>query len=234
MKICILGNSHAASLKTGWDQISSNYPQIKLTFFAARGNSLSGLESKLNILVAINPDLENSLMYTSGGIKQIHLNQYDLFLIYGLGFRIPKLDKRLPISTLNLLFSDINSNCLSINLAKKIRNIVSVPIYIGHAPLEAHENELSSKDTSNILIYEDVVKKMSLSINVSNTTLIGQPLLTRNEEYKTKREFSKGSTRLDVGDKLSGQLHPNDDLVHMNGKFGALWLEDFFKRVLVF
>jgi len=234
MKICILGNSHTASLKTGWDKISSDYPQVMLTFFAARGNAMSRLESKLNMLIAKDTELENSLKFTSGGIKQIDLNNYDLFLIYGLGFRIPKLDKRLPSSTLNMLFSEINSKSLSINLANKIRDIVSAPIYIGHAPLKADENELSSKDAMNILSYEDVLKKLSLSIKVSNITLIGQPLITRNGDFNTKREFSKGSTRLDIGDKLSGQLHPDEDLTHMNGQFGALWLENFFKKVLVF
>ena len=61
MKICVLGNSHIASLKNGWDRVGQKYPDIELVFFGARGAGLDGLELDGKALVAANDDLRHSL-----------------------------------------------------------------------------------------------------------------------------------------------------------------------------
>jgi len=227
----VLGNSHVASLRSGWDQISDAYPQHSYTFFAARGFLISKLELEDNMLIPKSLELFNSFTYTSGGQGKIDLNEYDLFLIYGLDFNVPILDARDSSGLLKALFSDIYQASLTFDLAKKIRGVVSVPIYIGHIPLEACNPNFTVGFPENCLSYENCIEKMQSAIEIPNVTLSKQPLVTRYGEYNSKQEYSKGSRRLDIGDRISNQLHPVDDFMHMNGQFGALWMEDFLANL---
>lgn len=227
----MLGNSHVASLRSGWDQISDAYPQYSYTFFAARGFLISKLELEDNMLIPKSLELFNSFTYTSGGKGKVDLKEYDLFLIYGLDFKVPILDARNSSGLLKALFSDVYSESLTFDLAKKIRGVVSVPIYIGHIPLEACNPNFYNAPPKNSLSYENCIEKMQSAIEIPNITLMKQPLITRNGEYHSKQEYSKGSRRLDIGDHISNQLHPNDDFMHMNGQFGALWMVDFLGKL---
>ena len=37
IKICVIGNSHAASIKSGWLAISEYYPEVELTIYPFHG-----------------------------------------------------------------------------------------------------------------------------------------------------------------------------------------------------
>ena len=61
--------------------------------------------------------------------------------------------------------------------------------------------------------------------------LIEQPLETIVNGGETHPQFSKGSKRLAIGDGFDDHPHPDEDNIHMNEAFGALWLQALFLKL---
>ena len=52
MKICILGNSHSAAIKYGWDKFGKKKLECNVTFFASDGRTLQkGLKINRDLLI---------------------------------------------------------------------------------------------------------------------------------------------------------------------------------------
>lgn len=229
MKICVLGNSHVASLKKGWDSIQTDNQKHQLSFFASRQNGLAGLKLNNGTLVPTTPQLLNDISYTSGGMKDIPLNEYDIFLLYGLGLSLSVLDTRLSTAVIQQTCIDIADRVLSFRIAKLIRSASHSKIYIGHNPQRSMDK--NARPRANKFDYKETFAFMSSAIDVVDTVLVDQPLVSLANGWNTKEEYSIGSTRLDVGDKISNQLHPDKETEHMNGDFGKLYLDSFFQRL---
>ena len=95
LKIGILSNSHAASLKVGWESIKENYPNIELTFFAAANKGMAKVKPESgNRFTSADILITRMLSITSGGLGSIEVDDYDAFLVYGLFLILPRLDHR--------------------------------------------------------------------------------------------------------------------------------------------
>lgn len=230
MRICMLGNSHIASLKNAWMEIGSMHPDCDLVFFASRQEGLSALQLKDNALIPTNDDAARDIRFTSGGHATIQLDEYDAFVTYGLLLSLPSLDRRLSSAVLRRSIVDGISNTLNIRLCKTIREGSSKPIFIGHNPLRAAPDPKLELRT-NMLDYNQLVDIVDSALGIENASLIRQPEQTIVRGWFTLGEYSRGSTRLDVGDNASNAPHPDHDYDHMNKAFGALWLHSLFRRL---
>jgi len=67
MKLCIIGNSHLAAIKLGWDQVGAEFPWLQPQFFGARADALLDLHAEGGRLVPATPDLAAKIAYVSGG-----------------------------------------------------------------------------------------------------------------------------------------------------------------------
>ena len=85
-RVCVLGNSHLASMKTGWDLIRDAHPDHDLTFFGAPKAMMDDLDLEDNILVPGNDKLRNKLKVFSNGHESVDLDAFDTFVISGLQF----------------------------------------------------------------------------------------------------------------------------------------------------
>ncbi|KGF72923.1 hypothetical protein DO97_04305 [Neosynechococcus sphagnicola sy1] len=229
MKICVLGNSHVGSLKNAWDELQRKYPNIEITFFAAPKNDLSGLSIRNQELVPTNKGLEKILHYTSGGKTKVNPKDFDLFLIYGLYFRVLKLDERFSDAVLIQACRDNYLQSLNYQVAAMVRQLSSRQIYIGHHPLKASESTVCSESKS--ISYNRVLGMTSTIPNISNLYFLPQPEITIENGWNTRIEYSKGSTRLEINVSRKNIEHPNSDLVHMNEKFGEIYLNAFLEKV---
>jgi len=230
MKICILGNSHAASLKLGWDEISPYHPDKQLTFFASRQKGLKSLALVKNKLVPQTEVLKKNISFTSGGLNHVDLDEYDLFVTYGLGLPIPSFDKNYSSSVVKQTCLDLFSQSINGKICSIIRQASMKPIYVGHNPQKAALSARPEFRTNN-LNYLQTLNLMNKAIFVTGAVIVQQPEETLINHWHTDLRFSVGSTRLDVGDKISGQSHPDHDFGHMNNDFGKLWLEALFRLI---
>ena len=233
MRLCILGNSHAASLKQGWDLLRSRYPTLAVVFFAARGDGLSGLTLANDCLVPNTELLAQAIRHTSGGLGEVPLGEYDAFVCYGLGYHVQPLPSPVSYSRalLEALSRDVFMDSLSGKLSSLIRALSAAPIFIGHNPLHAVLVEPTVAAARGE--YSAAVAMTNRALAPDGISVIAQPTETFAQPWVTDPGFARGSTRLDVGDFFSGKPHLDSDMQHMNSDFGARWLTALFEAMQI-
>lgn len=229
MRVCILGNSHLASLKQGWDRLQAEAGRdgvggVSVHFFGSRQWGLKALDLVGAELHPCNAILERDLTFTSGGMRRIDLTSYDAFFLYGLMFPIPELRRGWSAAVKRQACKDTLSRSLAAELARKIRSAVDRPIYMGHNPRPARQSE--QRVAEDTMDYSSVCEFMQPEVKAQGADLVCQPLETlETNRWFTQSHFSLGSVRLDVGDGISSEAHPQSEVEHMNGDFGLLYLK---------
>lgn len=237
MKICIIGNSHVGAIKRAWECFfdEKSKKSITITFFAARQNLLQHLDYNRGRLRPTKKVVEECLSFTSGGKRFIDLAAYDTFLLYGLGTR-PYFINDLFYSEalIEKSLSEYYSKSLAVKILKMIPADSAKQIYIGHNPMVAEKQ----KPQRNA--YKPAIEDYTRGISLANqnyfrplgSELLMQPSQTIAESGQhTKSVFSRGSQRLEVGDSIDHQLHPENERSHMNDEFGKVWLDQFLSDV---
>ncbi len=225
-----MGNSHVGSLKRGWDNFNSECPEKEITFFAHRADGLSGLIPKDKKLVPDNEDLVNALKFTSGGKQEIDPEAYDIFLIYALGSTVnfTQSGRFYSRAVIKKSLNDFVENTLSFQLLKRLREVTNKKTFIGHTPFAAaiqiSPNTKPTDYVGRVRLMNDII------YHPLNCELVLQPLNTIVNGNNTHHDFSKNSMRLAVGDHFDDEYHPEDDIFHMNDKFGEVWLKEFMKN----
>jgi len=224
MHICVIGNSHIAALKLGWDEISKNFPHIDLRFFGAPSNALKDLTVSGSRLLPGNEKLAKMLQVTSGGDPVVEVGDYDAFLFYGLGFTITPIDSRLSQAVTRAYCHELANRSLNARLTRLIQSIVSVPVYTGHVPLQANIGPIHP---ASYMSYGVMCEHIRESLIARGVTFIQQPPSTVDLEIRTKALYTKNSARLNViSQDAVPLLHPDEDTKHMNADFGAAYLEE--------
>ena len=247
-RIAVVGNSHVAALALGWRELEAERPGCSLTFFAAPRTLINGLEPRGGDLVARDPDLRKSLVATSGGPPRIVAADYDRFILCGMGFGLRRLmaiyteysSEEMAISPARQPVSDacfvaavrgsLRGSGL-VELAGKLRQLTDNPIdiipepnpsneiYEIPSPVHAGWNLASETDEREIIaaLFEEAARDALPDLQVVPT-----PPSSRFDVITSRAEFSRGSVRLT--DNLD-VAHGNDDVFHMNGKYGRIVLD---------
>lgn len=230
MKLCVLGNSHVAALKLGWDKIRESYPQVSIRFFAAPGSRLQHLNVDGSRLIPANKMLREILSVTSDGEPMIETSDYDAFLGYGLSFDVGPIDQHLSEAVFDTYCRERATRNNNFRLARKLMSMTKQQIFMGHIPLQADNGPIWP---SPYVSYEKLFQRISAVLSESNITLLSQPEKTITSSIRTKNEYTKGSVRLKVSQgSFSAAEHADDDVRHMNGLFGAIYLADALDKIL--
>lgn len=224
MRICVLGNSHVAALKEGWDSIRAAHPGVDLVFFASRADRMRGMTAVDGCLVAANASLERDIAFTSGGRAKVVPSDFDLFLICG-GLMVPRLDRRLSSAVRMAVVEDVLAASLAVPLARKLRSVSERPIWLLPTPRRTAPPGVATS-LATCLRYAEVHAMLAARIDLAPMRLVAQPAHTMPDGWHSAEHFSRGSKRLDIGDSLSGALHEATDVWHMNGDYGRVCLED--------
>lgn len=227
MKICVIGNSHVASIKKALQGFKDS--SLEVDFFADRGVRLRKLEVDGGVLRTRDEDVRRVLEYTSGGKSEICVDEYDIFILYGLyakGLFI-KQESFFSEEVIKQTVKDHVALTASFDILLKLRRITDKKIFIGHDPFPAAE-EVVDKAISRDYIYG--MEKLNLFLyNSLNCEAISQPSETIVNKSYTNPIYSRKSSRLTVDEDMEGKLHPESEKKHMNNEFGKLWLEKFLK-----
>jgi len=236
MKICVLGNSHVASLKNAWESTSICFDksEVSVTFFAHRRDLMKGLVvTNDNVLKPDNAGLSQALFHTSCGLDHIDPDEYDMFFVYGCGLFINIFDvKKYTSAVLKATAIDAVKNSTSLHLCTELRSVTDKPIYVGHNPLRAkYKTELSSQlDDEN---YDRFIKLLQENVfDELNARLLSQPVDTILGGQYTYADYVSNSKRLDIGDEKSNQRHPERNRGHMNDVFGGRMWEQIREEIM--
>jgi hypothetical protein len=222
VRVCILGNSHTASLRQGWDDIQRQWPGVEITFFASRAHGLAGLDLRDGRLLPSNAELARDLAYTSGGRDSVDLDCYDVFLVYGSWLVLPPLDPRLSSAVRKAAIRDLMHGSLNFSICSMLLGKPAAVVFSGHDPQPAGDPEGAC-----VCSYDQIFASAAGFARECGIRLVKQPLATFGNSWNTAPALSKGSTRLDLGDSMSNELHVEWDVIHMNREFGRIYMQQF-------
>jgi hypothetical protein len=231
MKIAIIGNSHIAALKLAWTEIAADYPQHQIVFFGHRGNKIANLIEKDARIVGKDPGLRKAMKFTSGGLGSIDPNEYDVFLVHGVGVEalfVPDgqfFTKKFLVDAAN----EIGKKAPAVKIVSLIRSLSTKPIFIGHMPLPVAADV--TEDQSTVPFVNGMALLEKVIYSTFDAKLALQPLETIVNGVNTERRYKQNSTSLAIGDNWDNTQHRETDRRHMNVDFGKLWLTQFFRQI---
>ena len=224
MKICVIGTSHLGALKQGWDMVRDEFAGLDLVFFGSPGSSLRQLRTKGTRLVADDAALAKSLAYTSGGLSEIVIADYDAFLLYGVLFRLPRLRRGISMAVLRAVVEAQASQGLLVKTAKRVRKLTDKRLWLAASPLEVAAGD--EVDTAVYHPHDLLLTALQRAFVVPDAVFLAQPAETMGPDLCTLARFGEGSLRLlPTEDGADHEAHPDSDVTHMNGAFGKLWLQ---------
>jgi hypothetical protein len=223
--VCVIGDSHAAALKTGWNFIHGDFPELKLDFFAAMGKYMSQLAVRDGALVPLLDDLRRRIKHTSGGIESI-AGTYDYYLICGLGLRAPRAPN-VPDDVVLERMRQMAPELLAVQTVKKLRAITSAPIGVIPTPYrssEAPEAEANrDRAARGIALFGTACEG---AFGEFQAELFTQPAETLSDDGAyTNAVFARSPERWYF-------TQDGEDHTHMDGSFGAIVLRHALNRLL--
>ncbi len=229
MRVCIIGNSHVAALKLGWDALAPDHPDVEIVFFAQRGNHMSDLRVDGDVLIPTTPTLASGMTFTSGGREVIDPADYDRIIVYGLDASAYFLETGRAISHQCRIaaIEDLLASTMAFGVVGKLRMVTDAHLFVGHVPLPAADTVRHCAYPVEYVAGCEAVNH--LFCGPMNVRFLNQPLETIVNDVRTHPDFSVGSRKLAIGDKTDLELHDQEDRWHMNRRFGMLWLERFFQ-----
>ena len=244
-RVCMIGNSHIACLKTAWDQAGNRYPDVAITFFGAPKRMCEHLVLKDGKLVSRDDELTTYLQQTSGGARDIVLDQFDVFALVGLDFgpikalqvaeRVSYLDldaEKLLVSRACFVQSvrDGLRKTMAVSVAQHIRAASTRPIVIVQTPhfgATWRDSEDYRRDFGNAPAdfwpkLHDLWRECAQAVaDAPRADVLFQPRQTIVDAYFSHPRFTKDGVRLaqDVPEKDKPQVR------HMNAEYGGIMLE---------
>jgi len=219
IKICVIGNSHIASLKLGWDRIGRDFPTLELTFFGARGYRMEQLQTQGEKLVPQTKALKQILAHTSGSAGEINLPKYHACLVYGLFLRLPKMAPHLSAAVKSCVAADALQASLSYETLGKIRAASPIPVFVGHDPLTCFKGE-----TRPAIPYTEALAYLRAAVDLADVRILEQPKHTLEQDRFTRSSYLSGAIKLEQQETAPREDQPDDNMGHMNGDFGAEFL----------
>jgi hypothetical protein len=173
MRVCLVGNSHLAAIKLGWDAVKLDYRDIACNFFGAPRNALRGLALDGDVLIPTNEALARKLKIVSGGPTTLRPSDYDVICCIGLRFSFYHWLRSLPaVHSLSIgalcegsaLVSDSFlrhvarywlEHSTAVLLMRMMRSVCTVPLFLLSTPLadEALLDDLGARPMAKEQMY---------------------------------------------------------------------------------
>jgi hypothetical protein len=225
VKLCVLGDSHAAALKTGWATIAAQHPGIEIAFYAAPGQMMADLTAADGALVA-GAELAQFLekIGASGRIG----GDCDRYLVHALYFsplHTVVLDNRNPEPAEPHFLVDATAKKLRESLAAetvtKLRQITHAPITMTPMPCRilAKQPRVQLHDVRLAAAFDQAANRVMAELGV---VYLRQPEETRDGAFSTKAEYARDAQRFKGSD---------DDGAHMNAAYGAIVMREWLRSL---
>jgi hypothetical protein len=246
VSLCVIGNSHIAALKLGWEVIRKRVKGVEITFFGSAGRGIADLVLSEGRLVPSTEKLRQSLAYTSEGRETIDCSAYDLFCLAGMvscrwvGFSLKshcpmgegrENDARDLVSApfVRQVARSLIDQSVALQTARKIRAATTAPILIMPAPLPSIrilKREKTARQFVGVEYLEPIFgDEMNRAAAALDSRYLPQPPETRQGAIFTKNIFSVGSVRLT---QELDRRHARCESGHMNQRFGVRVLKAVF------
>lgn len=202
MRLCVIGNSHAAGLKRAWDGLAAQFPAVELIFFVAPGKRIADLALQGSRLIPATDDLRERLILSSGGRSDVVLADYHGFLLYGL-FGLPQIDRRLSSQLREIILIRAANRIAALPLARILRG--NARLFLGPAPIPAPEDPASVlQNLPHAALLDEITRRLPRP----GPRLLAQPVETLCNGITTDPAY----------------LHGPGDQGHMNLDYNSCYL----------
>jgi hypothetical protein len=251
MKICVMGNSHLACLKLGWQRASARHADVELTFFGTPGLGFQGMKLLGGRLVPASAEVAADMRWTSGS-AEIALERFDVFVLVALQFaptRVSqvarhfsyvdeRLDPRKRLvsrACIEQAVLDGLQSSIAISLARAIGSSTSRPVILLPQPhvsaawraTEAFQSGFRDAPAGCwpllAALWRDCASRTARD---AGADVLFQPRETVEDSFFTQHRYCRDSVMLAEG---YSRRHPDDDFVHMNAEYGEILIETLLR-----
>lgn len=247
-RLCLIGNSHLAAMKLGWDQlVQVQDPVLKglsITYYGAPRDMLRGLEVRDGCLMPTNATVRDQFV-TLSGMDHLNPADHDAFLLVGLGAsfkrvlrlyhacRWPGVTERVELPLVSpgfarsFLIEGYRGSRL-LDIGQKLASITEKPIFALHEPFWAPRTSpcpggrdfgwLNAATAGDGVRLAPLFRDALTAATAPRIRLLPQPESTIEEHIMTRPEFNRDADK-DISGAGGGR-----DAAHMNSAFGAeIW-----------
>ena len=256
--IRIIGNSHVAAFKGGWDNICDDYPDFEVSFFASSarhsrhfklGSDLSfGLIDRAAPLDAIEKvEMLNGAAFTD-------LTEPDIVIVAG----IPNPTRFVPSVVSRFSVDGLVEHEASQQLSRAAFNAFCVDMIMRAMPTQqwlnwpdnaprlilnptpnpsadcANDNDAAYNSWISAGAYPDAVFKAQKRLNeIYQKVLDRYDISLLRQPRETLLRSGMTNPEYSVGSRriINDEKHPANDYGHMNADYGALILTNFLNRL---
>lgn len=247
-RIAVIGNSHVAAFKLGWDTIKDEYPGVQIDFFSGAASAMRSLYMADGRILSSSPPVTEMFMAYAG--SEAITAGYDSYILVGMGLGLVSLmciyEKHRPMRFYkpgegpHLMSDAMNNIALEkattgssalhvLSLVKQISGDAEVFVVPNPHPSAIILEKRTFWNDSHIAdycaeIFEDTLR------GLHGVSFVPQPVDTLHSDQLTKAEFTRGTRLL----KARWTRPANEgDPFHMNAEFGVVSLRDIFTRLSI-
>jgi len=238
-RLCVIGNSHITALKLGWDRVPSD--DVSVTFFGAGDPAWQTKRKNLRLtgrtLIPTSKKLAESFRWTSGGQRNVLVDDFDRLIVVGLGFspenmlRIAKAFAFWPDESRHLISRECFAQavmdslmcCKAAGIAQRLPGTLLVPQPFPGLRAAAAMGDCPWQDLA-VLWRECATRAAGLL----QALVAFQPEETVARHVFTNMRFCRGSVMLTPD--LSRE-HRKTEVAHMNADYGELMIKRIVERI---
>jgi hypothetical protein len=225
MRLLIIGTSHVATLKQGWQLLAPPPADLTPTIFGAPLGKLASLKPDRDHLVSADAEARG-LLLASGGAEAVTPGAFDAALLVGMRLYVPRLDLRNSSALRAMTLADVMAGP-AMTLAKKLRRLAPLPLFFAPEPLWA-DLPRYRRGEAHLIGYAEVLAQMQARLPLPRARILPQPPQTISPAQLTPLDYSVETQPL-AEVEAAGRVF---DQVHMNARFGAEWWTANLPRML--
>jgi hypothetical protein len=100
LRLLLIGNSHLAALKHGWDKVTDQYPHVSCNFFGGPANWIAGAVFEHGAIKVTDAACAEKVALIMGGATSVEVGDYDAIAFIGMNFGLAPYLRQLARLTL--------------------------------------------------------------------------------------------------------------------------------------
>lgn len=251
MKLCVVGNSHLAAIKDG-KALCAAANGVSIDWFGAIAPKFRGWSWRGGMIVPDTPAMRQGFARTSGGQDRIAVSEYDAFVFvgfFGVHVLVDTYDEHCTFvmrmrERKRLISEEVFCRIVAgwrgrgqgLVMARAIRDRTKKPVLVIERPRPAatllDESSQSGRQMKwsvwrqairhgDAECLANMHERQCREIAADGLEVVRQRPSTVVDLLLTDRQLSVGSRRL-----INDATHGERDVVHMNGTYGAIVLDD--------
>ncbi|TCL10224.1 hypothetical protein BXY66_2293 [Shimia isoporae] len=243
-RICVMGNSHVAALKGGWEDGAAPRKDILPTFFGALSDGMGTLDFVDGEVIPRERKAAEFFKRISGTGGGVRAEDYDAFVLVGMGlFPTPVFTNYARFATpstqhvaehfvsdaviADTLWESIDGSMM-MHCARVLRRATDKPIHLAWQAFcseSLFDIDWRAAQMQPILDNGDqpfvnmMMDGVADKLRDAGFGVLEQPEETKRDGVMTKAEFSRGSVLFRAVEK-NAKEHRENDVFHMNSLYG--------------